>query len=60
MELKEYFQEVDRIILSDVRKLAEELFSFACVLIIVPMHVVLLLFRIMIPWLIPFTTKEEA
>jgi len=60
MQLKEYFEKVDETVLSDVRKLAEEIFSFACVLIIVPMHVILLLFRIMIPWLIPFITKEEA
>ena len=60
MELRQYFEKIDRIVLRDVKVLTEEVFSFLCVLIIVPFHIALLLLRIMIPWLVPILTKEDA
>ena len=59
MNLNKYMAHIDAIVMRDVRILAEEVFSFVCVLIVVPLHILLLLLRIMFPWMIPFITKEE-
>jgi len=60
MNLNEYFRKIDTSIMVDCRKLVEEVFSFMCVLLIVPLSILLLLSRIMFPWLNPFITKEEV
>ena len=60
MNSSEYLSKVDASIMNDCRALAAEILSFACVLIVVPLQILVLLCRIMFPWLTPFTTKEEA
>jgi len=58
--MSKYLEKIDRIIMRDVSKLKDESISLLCVLIMVPTHIIWLCFRIMFPWLIPFTTKEDT
>jgi hypothetical protein len=60
MNLSEYFSKVDTSVMNDCRALVSEIFSFTCVLIVVPLEILVLLCRIMFPWLMPFITKEEV
>ena len=60
MNSSEYLSKVDTSVMNDCRTLGSEIFSFVCVLIVVPLQIVVLLCRIMFPWLTPFITKEEA
>ena len=58
--MNNYLEKIDRAVIQDSKTLLEESLSFVCVLIIVPIHITILLLRIMFPWLIPFITKEES
>ena len=55
-----YLEKIDAIVMRDTRLLKDECISLACVLIMVPAHIVILCFRIMFPWMIPFITKEDT
>ena len=58
--MSKYLEKVDTIVTRDLQKLVDECISLACVLIMVPAHIIILFFRIMFPWLIPFITKEDT
>jgi len=58
--MPKYSEKIDAIVMRDTRKLVNECISLACVLIMVPAHIIILFFRIMFPWLIPFITKEDT
>ena len=58
--MNKYLEKIDTIIMRDIRLLRDECISLACVLIMVPAHIIILFFRIMFPWMIPFITKEDT
>ena len=58
--MPKYLEKIDKIVMRDLRLLANECLSLACVLIMVPAHIIILFFRIMFPWMIPFITKEDT
>ena len=58
--MDKYLDKIDKIIMSDVRKLINETLALVAVMLTVPLHIFWLLLRIMFPWLIPLLTKEDA
>ena len=57
MTFKEYIQWLDASILASFRELVRASIDFLCVMVVIPMHIGYLLFRVVFPFFNPFIDK---